>query len=302
MEKLWKTVNLSKVYKVKTTGGWEDFYALNNINLDINRGETFGVIGESGSGKTTLGKVLIKLIEPDTGDIFYRHENIAYLKEKRLRRLRKNFQIIFQDPYKSLNPRISAGKTVMEGIRGKTTKQRKQKAEELMEITGIKKGKFNAFPHQFSGGEKQRISIARALSTDPEFIVCDEPTSNLDLSIQAQILNLFLKLRETFNLTYLFISHDLKVIELVADSITVMYAGEIVETGTNEQIMKTAAHPYTKLLLSSSFFKKMKTEEKNTTGKCNFFSRCPYGTEKCKKEKPVLKEIEKGHFAACHLL
>lgn len=248
MEKLWKIINLEKKFHFKDKYGQvKEIEALKNINLEIEKGKTLGIIGESGSGKTTLGKTIIRLIEPEGGKIIYRNTDITHIKESHLRHLRKNFQIIFQNPYRSLNPRMTAIEIVMEGIRG-TKKERRERGEYLLETVGIKKNKLHNFPHQFSGGERQRIAIARSLSTDPEFLVCDEPTSNLDLSIQAQILNLFFELKEKFNLTYLFISHDLKVIKLVSEVIGIMYRGEIVEIGKTEEIIKEQKHSYSRKL------------------------------------------------------
>ena len=252
MEILWKIENLKKIYEVKSEFAKKKVVAIDGVSFEIYKGETFGIIGESGSGKTTLGKTIIRLIEPTEGKIFFRNTDISEMKETHLRPLRKKFQIIFQDPYKSLNPRINALRTVMEGMDEKLKmKEKREKAEYLLSLVGIKKERINNFPHQFSGGERQRIAIARALSTDPEFIVCDEPTSNLDLSIQAQILNLFLELREKLNLTYLFITHDIKVMKYISDRVGVMYKGKIVEIGKTEKVINSPSHPYTEKLISS---------------------------------------------------
>ncbi|MCS7180890.1 MAG: ATP-binding cassette domain-containing protein [bacterium] len=250
METLWKVENLRKVYEIKSEFKREKIVALKDINLEIYKGEIFGLVGESGSGKTTFGKVIIKLIEPDEGRIIYKDTDITNLPERILRKYRRNFQIIFQDPYKSLNPRLPCGVTVMEGIIG-SKKEKFEKAVEILNMVGIKKERFYNFPHQFSGGERQRIAIARALSTEPEFIVCDEPTSNLDVSIQGQILNLFIELKEKFNLTYLFITHNLKIIRFLADRVAIMYKGEIVEIGKTEKIFESPKHSYTEKLLKS---------------------------------------------------
>jgi len=254
MEILWKVENLKKEYEIRTEFKKEKIVALKNINIEIYKGEIFGLVGESGSGKTTFGKVLIRLIEPDNGKIYYKNIDITDMPEKILRKYRKNFQIIFQDPYKSLNPRIRCGYAVMEGIEG-NKKEKIERAIEILNLVGIKKERFYDYPHQFSGGERQRIAIARALSTNPEFIVCDEPTSNLDVSIQGQILNLFIDLKEKFNLTYLFITHNLKIVRFLADRIAVMFKGEIVEIGKTEKIFKNPSHPYTEKLLKSGILK-----------------------------------------------
>ncbi|MCM8785206.1 MAG: ATP-binding cassette domain-containing protein [Candidatus Omnitrophica bacterium] len=252
MGTLWKVENLTKEFEIRSEFKKIKVTALKSINLEIYKGEILGLAGESGSGKTTLGKVIIRLIDPDKGKIIYRDIDITKLPERVLRKYRKNFQIIFQDPYKSLNPRIPVGLTVMEGITG-NKKERYEKAVELLNLVGIKEKRFYDYPHQFSGGERQRIAITRALSTEPEFIVCDEPTSNLDVSIQGQILNLFIELKEKFNLTYLFISHNLKIIRFLADRVGIMYKGEIVEMGKTEEIFENPKHSYTQKLIESSF-------------------------------------------------
>lgn len=250
METLWKVEDLFKDYEIKSEFERKKINVLKNINLEIYKGETLGLVGESGSGKTTFGKVLIRLIEPDKGRIFFKNLEITKIPESKLRKYRKKFQIIFQDPYKSLNPRICCGYAVMEGIEG-NRKEKIEKAIEILNNVGIKKERFYDYPHQFSGGERQRIAIARALSTNPEFIVCDEPTSNLDVSIQGQILNLFLELKEKFNLTYLFITHNLKIVRFIADRVAIMYKGEIVEIGRTEEVFKNPSHPYTLKLLKN---------------------------------------------------
>jgi len=252
MEKqpLITTVDLKKVYRIKSDRTIQEVIAIDNINLKIFKGETFGVIGESGSGKTTLGKTIIKLIEPTSGEIYFRNNNLLALDNRNLRNIRRHFQIVFQDPYKSLNPRLSVGSAVAESICCSDRKRSTERAKEILQTVGISPKRYDQYPHQFSGGERQRIAIARALSTEPEFIVCDEPTSNLDLSIQAKILNLFLDLKETLGLTYLFISHNLQVMKFISDRIAVIYRGKIVEEGETSQIITHPQHPYTKTLLS----------------------------------------------------
>jgi ABC-type oligopeptide transport system ATPase subunit len=251
METLWKVNDLKKEYTIRSGAGVEKVTALDGVSLEIFRGETFGVIGESGSGKTTLGKAMIRLVEPDSGGAYFKDMNVTELSGKQLLKARRNFQIVFQDPYKSLNPRMSAGGAVAEGVQGGRVEKR-ERVKELFEMVGINPERVDDFPHQFSGGEKQRVSIARALSTSPEFVVCDEPTSSLDLSIQAKILNLFMELKEKMDLTYLFISHNIRVVEFIADRVAVMYKGKIVESGATAEVIGNPMHPYTKLLISSA--------------------------------------------------
>ncbi|HOL22325.1 MAG TPA: ABC transporter ATP-binding protein [bacterium] len=300
MEIMWKLIEVSKRYHL---GKGRDVLALDRIDMKIYRGETFGVIGESGSGKTTLGKVMMGLIEPTEGKIYFRDKCLTDLKGSELLNLRKEFQIIFQDPYRSLNPRMRVADTVMEGIReGIDRAEKKERVKELLQMTGIEPERMYNYPHQFSGGERQRISIARALSTTPSFIVCDEPTSNLDLSVQAKILNLFMELKERFHLTYMFISHNIKVVNFIADRVAVMYKGRIVEYGRKEDVMKNPVHPYTDILISSSFFKKADVSEiERLQGRqgCLFFPLCPCAKDRCYTEIPELEEVGKGHFAAC---
>lgn len=302
---LWKTERLLKTYSVTTRWGEkEQVNAVDAVDLTIYTGETLGIVGESGCGKTTLGKLLIRILEPTGGKIFFGDCDISRISERRLRTLRKNFQIIFQNPYKALNPRISAGYAVSEGLSDNVSSGEKVKrARALLETVGISGKRFDNFPHQFSGGERQRISIARALSTSPRFLVCDEPTSNLDISIQTQILNLFADLKEKFSLTYLFISHDLKVVELVSNRIAVMYSGKIVEIGLAEEVMLKPVHPYSKLLVNSAFFKKQKepVRSRQVSGGCAYSARCPYRKKVCIENVPLLKTIGKQHSVACHL-
>lgn len=302
METLWKLNNLGKKYVIRSGAGIEEVTALDGVSLDIFEGETFGVIGESGSGKTTLGKAMIRLVEPDSGEVYFRGMKVTGLSGKELLKARKNFQIVFQDPYRSLNPRMTAGGSVAEGIQGGSRSEKRDRVKEIFEMVGISPERIDDFPHQFSGGEKQRVSIARALSTSPAFIVCDEPTSNLDLSIQAKILNLFIDLKEKMNLTYLFISHNIKVVEFIADRVAVMYGGRILEYGSTGRVIGNPLHPYTRTLVAASFFKKPDGYKKaGNAGKrgCRFIPDCPYGKELCRNEKPVLLQAEENHFVAC---
>jgi len=307
METLWNIRNLRHEYRVQSAfGRRETVRALDGVNLDIITGETLGIVGESGCGKTTLGKVILRLVEPTSGTIRFRGADITKLPERDLRPLRRRFQIVFQHPYRSLNPRIPVSVAVMEGVDPSfSVYQKREEAARLLSSTGISPERMDRLPHQFSGGERQRIAIARSLATSPEFLVCDEPTSNLDLSIQAQILNLFVHLKREFNLTYLFISHDLKVIGFMADRVAVMYLGNIVELGAASDVIATPLHPYTRLLIASSTFAKPpetgdRPEPHRETG-CPFADHCPNVIDDCLLTKPELHEIAPGHSVACAL-
>ncbi|MCX8083202.1 MAG: ABC transporter ATP-binding protein [bacterium] len=299
MEIMWKLDRVSKRYHIRK--GY-DILALDDVSLEIYKGETFGVIGESGSGKTTLGKVMAGLIELTEGTIYFRDRDITDLKGKKLLELRKECQIVFQDPYRSLNPRRRVADAVAEGIRDMDKVEKRERVRELLGMVGIEQDRIYNFPHQFSGGERQRIAIARALSTSPSFIICDEPTSNLDLSVQAKILNLFVDLKERLNLTYMFISHNIKVINFIADRVAVMYRGKVVEYGIRDDVMKKPLHPYTDILISSSFLKKVNISEgrriQEQSG-CVFYHRCTYRKDRCFKLVPELKEKGSGHYVAC---
>jgi oligopeptide/dipeptide ABC transporter ATP-binding protein len=304
MEILWRIEHVRKIYQFKSELGETRLTtALDGLDLDIYRAETLGIVGESGCGKSTLGKVLLKLVEPSSGKIFYRGQDLTTLPESALRPLRRKFQIVFQDPYKSLNPRLPAGYSVLEGMGHLPGSEKQARLENLLDRVGIAPESFHRFPHQFSGGQRQRIAIARALAPDPKFLVLDEPTSNLDLSIQAQILNLLMELKSSFSLTYLFISHNLKVIEFISDRIGVIYRGRLVEIGRTEQIMNNALHPYTRLLLAASFFRKeyRKAVHQETVTGCSYAGRCPESKDVCYHKTPLLKETEAGHSVACWL-
>jgi len=281
--------------------------AVDGVDFKIEKGKTLGLVGESGSGKTTLGRLVLRLIKPTEGKIYFEGEDLVNMPNPRLRNLRKKMQIIFQDPYSSLNPRLKIGEIIEEPLKVHgigNRKERKEKVNELLEFVGIDPALKNKYPHEFSGGQRQRIAICRALATSPLFIVADEPVSSLDISIQAQILNLLLELQRKFNLTYLFISHDLAVVKHISDEVAVMYAGQFVEFGKTEEIYNNPLHPYTILLLESS--KKRKIEFSfNLFGEkgegCSFYPKCLRRKNICKYNNPNLIELPDGRKIRCFL-
>ncbi|MDF2908058.1 MAG: ykfD [Herbinix sp.] len=290
--------------------------AVNNVNFDIYKGETLGLVGESGCGKSTLGKVLMGIYPPTQGKILYHGKKDIEIKKSTHFEYSKMAQIIFQDPYSSLDPRMTVGSIVEEGmvIHKMYNKQKRQeRVYELLELVGLNREHANRFPHEFSGGQRQRIGIARALSIEPEFIVCDEPISALDVSIQSQIINLLHDLQEKLGLTYLFIAHDLNIVKYISDRIAVMYLGNIVELATSEELYDNTLHPYSQALLSAVPIPDPDKEAQknrqilsgdvpspiNTPKGCPFAGRCPKATDICRQEKPVL-EMKQGHLVSCH--
>ena len=319
---LVETRSLTKEFKTKS-GSWGKntgiVHAVNDVNLKIYEGETLGVVGESGCGKSTLGRLILRLIEPTRGEVYFDGKNLESLKSEELRDMRKQMQMVFQDPYASLNPRLKIKDIVAEPLITHQITESKEEntaiVQDLLKRTGIRPEFMNRYPHQFSGGQRQRVSIARALALNPRLIVCDEPVSALDVSIQSQILNLLGDLQQEMNLTYIFISHDLSVVRYLSDRVCVMFLGKICELGITRDIYAEPIHPYTKFLLEAVPIPdpEVRKEAKNMlSGEipspvnppsgCHFRTRCPYASEKCAKEVPELKEVEPGRLVACHMV
>ena len=291
-------------------------HAVDSVDLTIYEGETIGVVGESGCGKSTLGRCILQLIRPTAGNVLYRGEDITKLNKEQMRQMRRKMQLIFQDPYASLNPRMTVLELIMAPLEAfgiGTMEERVQRVKEIMELVGMPENMMNRYPHEFSGGQRQRIVIARALVLNPEFVVCDEPVSALDVSVRAQVLNLIQELNKKKHLTYMFISHDLSVVKYISDRIAVMYLGRIVEIAEKNELYNNPQHPYTKALLSAipipDVDNKMKREiltgdvpsPLNPPSGCYFHTRCKYATERCKTECPALHDVGNGHMVACHL-
>ncbi len=313
MTPLIETKNLKKYFKTKHGM----LHAVDDINIQIQKGQTLGVVGESGCGKSTLGRAVLRLIEPSSGEVLYNGENILKYGSKKMQDIRKEMQIIFQDPYASLNPRMSVSELIAEPMKVckilKTKKELEDRVFELMDIVGLAERFVNAYPHELDGGRRQRIGIARALALDPKFIVCDEPVSALDVSIQAQILNLMMDLQESHDLTYMFITHDLSVVKHISTDIAVMYLGQMVEKAPSEELFANPCNPYTKALLEAipiasinrrgikSTIKGEVSNPINPKPGCRFAARCPYATAACIERPYELKEISKNHFVSCVL-
>ena len=294
-----------------------ELVAVDDVSFTLNAGETLGIVGESGCGKTTLGRAILKLHQPTDGKIIFMGEDITDASSRQMRDIRKKMQIIFQDPYSSLPPRSTVGDILSEPVKVHgivPQDQVKDYVLDLMEKCGLRDYYYERYPHEFSGGQRQRICIARALSVNPSLVICDEPVSALDVSIQAQIINLLKELQRDLNLTYVFISHDLSVVKFISDKIGVMYLGSMVEFGNKKDIFDNPIHPYTKALFSAipNPNPDVKMERIQLAGDipspanppkgCRFHTRCPYAKEICKHIPPEYKECEEGHFAACHLL
>jgi len=293
--------------------------AVDGISFDIMEGETLGLVGESGCGKSTTGRTILRLHDPTDGKVFLRGENLADLPRDRMRRYRRDMQIIFQDPYASLNPRMTVGSIVAEPLEvhgiGNGT-ERRQRVQDLLALVGLNPYFINRYPHEFSGGQRQRIGVARALALEPEFIVCDEPISALDVSIQAQVVNLLQELQEKLGLTYLFIAHDLSMVRHISDRVAVMYLGKIMELAPRDELYNDPLHPYTQALLSAVPIPDPIKERKrqriilegdvpspaNPPSGCQFHTRCPLAVEMCKHVVPEWREVSPGHWVYCHLV
>ena len=313
MSNLLEIKNLKKYFS--TPRG--ELHAVDNVNLNIEKGKTIGVVGESGCGKSTLGKTLMRLHTPTSGEVLYNGEDIAGMPMKEFKqKYRTNIQMIFQDPYASLDPRMNVLQLIEEPIKVNHKDMSKAdvtaRAKEMMELVGLAKRLEGSYPHELDGGRRQRIGIARALSLNPDFIVCDEPVSALDVSIQAQILNLLQDLQEERGLTYMFITHDMSVVKHISDDIAVMYLGQLIEKCPANEIFKNTIHPYSQALLSAIPIPNVHVKKERMILKgeltfpidpkpcCRFAARCPYASEGCMEKEPELREVKPNHFVACH--
>lgn len=297
-----------------------NLHAVDDVTFTIERGKTLGIVGESGCGKSTMGRCVLRLIEPTDGEVWFDGENICKLNKAKMRELRKDMQIIFQDPFSSLDPRMTVAQAIEEPIRaakimpGASRQELRKRVAELMDTVGLASRLTDSYPHELDGGRRQRIGIARALAMNPKLIVCDEPVSALDVSIQAQILNLLSDLQEQIGLTYIFITHDLSVVNHFSDDIAVMYLGQIVEKAPAEELFANPLHPYTQALLSAIPVPAVRERKErillrgelsspiNPPDECRFAKRCNYACEQCSKSCPMLVETRKDHFVACHLV
>ena len=314
---LLEVEGLKKYFQV---GKGQTLKAVDDISFQIKKGQTLGLVGESGCGKTTVGRTLLRIYEPDAGKILFDGKDISRVSKKEAKELTRRMQMVFQDPYASLNPFFTVGEIVEEGMKihkmYHSETERMERVYELLEMVGLNKDHANRFPHEFSGGQRQRVGIARALALNPEFIVCDEPISALDVSIQAQVVNMLMKFQRELGLTYLFIAHDLSMVRHIADETAVMYLGTMVEYGPTEEVYGHPAHPYTKGLLSAVPVADPDYEKThrhipmdgevpspiNPKPGCRFCGRCPWAAEQCRTQTPALKDLGGGHFAACHQL
>ena len=316
-EPLVKVENLCKFFQIARG---QTLKAVNNVTFEIHKGETVGLVGESGCGKSTTGRCLVRLYEPTSGHVYFKGKDITKLNKAEVKSFQSGVQMIFQNPYASLNPRMTVGEIVEEGMKihhSEYSKQEmEQRVERLLSWVGLGKEHISRFSHEFSGGQRQRIGIARALSVEPEFIVCDEPISALDVSIQAQVINMLKELQQDLGLTYLFIAHDLSVVKYISDRVIVMYLGTVVEEAPADEIYAHPTHPYTQALLSAIPIADpnltRKRERINIKGEipspinpkecCQFADRCPYAAEQCRAQAPARREIAPDHFVSCHIV
>lgn len=314
-EPLLDVIGLKKHFYM---GGGRVLKAIDHVSFHINRGETFGLVGESGCGKTTTGRVIVRLYNPTDGKILFKGKDITKFNAKQAKDYSFDVQMIFQDPYASLNPRMTVESIISEGMEihhMRTHKERTERVHELLKLVGLNKEHAMRFPHEFSGGQRQRIGIARSLAVEPELLICDEPVSALDVSIQAQIINLLKRLQEDLGLTYLFIAHDLSMVKYISDRVGVMYLGAMMEVASSEELYANPLHPYTKALLSAIPIADPTIERSrkrimltgdvpsaiNTVPGCKFASRCQFATEECREKQQELVEVSPGHFVACRL-
>lgn len=309
---------LRKSFMVSHQGKKATLNAVNGVSFAVRRGETFSIVGESGCGKSTLGRCVARLHQPTGGRVLFEGQDISQLRHGALRKLRSHIQFIFQDPYSSMNPRMKVRSVLAEPLRnfGMSTNDIKQRLNQLLELVSLNPDALDKYPHQFSGGQRQRIVIARALALEPEFIVCDEPVSALDVSVQAQVINLLMDLQQRLGLTYLFISHDLSVVRHLSHRVAVMYLGGIVETGTRDEIFRDPRHPYTKALLAAvpRFSKEDRAQPRSVrlSGEipsplappsgCTFRTRCPIAQDICAKVEPPVRQFSDDHVARCHFI
>jgi peptide/nickel transport system ATP-binding protein/oligopeptide transport system ATP-binding protein len=291
--------------------------AVDKVSFTVKRGETLGLVGESGCGKTTAGRTILRLIPATDGKVYFEGKDVFALGKEEMKALRRDMQIIFQDPYSSLDPRMPVGESIAEGLMVHGVGEKKERGEMVFDVlnrVGLRRGHARRYPHEFSGGQRQRIGIARALALRPKLIICDEPVSALDVSVQAQVLNILQDLQGEFGLTYIFIAHDLSVVEHISDRVAVMYVGKMAELTDRETLYRNPLHPYSQALISAIPVPNPKVRKKrillkgdvpsplNPPPGCRFHTRCPIAVDKCSLEEPVFREVEKGHWVACHLV
>ena len=315
-EELLRVSHLKKYFVLKEANGTSlKVRAVDDVSFTVRKGETIGLVGESGCGKSTVGKCLVRLYEPTEGEILFQGQNITHMSKRELRPLRKDIQMIFQDPYSSLDPRMNVKTLISEGMKVQKTFATKAEIEQavvhLLNQVGLSEEQMLRYPHEFSGGQRQRIAIARAVAVNPALIVCDEPVSALDVSVQAQVVNLLQSIKKTYNMTYIFISHDLRVVKHISDRILVMYLGSMMEMADKDTLFDAPLHPYTQMLLNSvpNTDPRQLHEKQTMQGEipgidqipdgCKFCTRCPYATEQCRTSCPELREVTPGHYVAC---